>query len=131
MATTLAKVFGVVFVLVAVLGFVQSGPVLGVFETNFAHDLVHLVVGVILLAVSGSEGNARSGLKILGIIYIVLAALGFYVGSGSLLGFIEVNQADNWLHAVLGVLLVVASLGGGKVAAAAPSQPSAGGMGGM
>lgn len=128
MTTTLAKVFGVVFVLVAILGFVQGDSILGIFDVNLAHNLVHLVIGLALLAVSGTESGARAGLKVFGVIYLLVAVLGFYVGAGELLGVVLVNQADNWLHAVLGVILVVASMGGSGVAST-PAQPMGGGMG--
>ena len=53
-AKTLAVVFGIVFVIVGLLGFVGNPLVgsMGLFMTNHAHDLVHLLIGVILLIVA-------------------------------------------------------------------------------
>jgi hypothetical protein len=48
-------------------------------------------------------------------------------GSGMLLGLVAVNSADNWLHLVLGVVLLLLSMGG-KKAMAMPSAPTAGGQ---
>ena len=47
----------------------------------------------------------------LGILYLALAAWGFVIGSGeSILGFLPVNTADDFLHLVLGLLGVGAAL---------------------
>src|SRR3989344_385759 len=112
MAKKLAIVFGAVFVLVGVLGFI-SNPIVGVgglFLTNTTHDLVHIVFGLILLA-AGLFAPQQSGLwlKVLGVVYLVVALLGFLMPS-PLLGLIEVNSADNWLHVLLGVALLAGSM---------------------
>ena len=111
MTKTLAKVFGVVFLLVGVLGFV-SNPIVGqvgFFHANVAHDLVHILLGIVLLACSKNGAQAATWLKIVGIVYLVVALLGFimtpYMGMTNLLGFVSINGADNWLHVVLGVVL--------------------------
>lgn len=116
MAKTLAMVFGVVFVLVGVLGFVPN-PLVGMegalFETDLMHNLVHLLFGVILLVVA-MKAPMMSGkwLMILGVVYLVLALLGFFMISegGELLGLVHMNHADHWLHALLGVVMIGASL---------------------
>lgn len=113
MAKTLALVFGVVFVLVGILGWVTN-PLVGVgaiFETNHLHDLVHLAFGLILLAVA-FMAPMKSGLwlKILGVVYLLLAVLGFILvpDGGMLLGLVTTNMADHLLHIVLGIVLLVA-----------------------
>jgi hypothetical protein len=112
MAKKLAIIFGVVFVLVAVLGFIGSGPILGTFLTDSAHDAIHLLVGIILIWVAISNGNSAGALKIFGLVYLLLAIVGFIqfgtTGSGMLLGIAEVNGADNFLHLVLGIVLWIA-----------------------
>ena len=126
MAKTMALVFGIIFVLVGLLGFVSNplvGPY-GLFVTDGLHNLVHLVLGVILLfaARSGQAQSAR-WLKILGVVYLVLAVLGFLLApSGpSLLGIVAMNGADNWLHVVLGIVLIIAGMRGNSPA----MQPAA------
>lgn len=114
MAKTLALVFGIVFVLVGLLGFV-SNPLVGangLFMTNGLHDIVHILFGIILIWASRSgQASSVSWLKILGVVYLVLAVLGFLLApSGpSLLGLVTVNMADHWLHVVLGVVLLAAA----------------------
>ncbi|HEY0010665.1 MAG TPA: DUF4383 domain-containing protein [Candidatus Paceibacterota bacterium] len=119
MAKTLAIVFGIVFVLVAVLGFVDSGIAgeNGIFQTDTLHDLVHLILGLILLVVAfTAPARSAAWLKILGIVYLVLAVLGFLTipEGGELLGLVLMNTADHWLHVVLGIALILAGMAGRK-----------------
>jgi hypothetical protein len=113
MAKTLATVFGIIFVLVGLLGFVPN-PLVGmggIFETDMLHNLVHLLFGIILLVVAmKAVDKATLWLKILGVIYLILAILGFLMvpDGGALLGLVHANGADHWLHIVLGVVLVLA-----------------------
>lgn len=112
MAKTLAIVFGIIFVLAGLLGFVGNSLVGSgaLFEADAAHNLVHLVFGLILLAVAlWSAAQSALWLKIIGAIYLVVALLGFMTASsGSLLGIVAINDADNWLHLVLGIALLAA-----------------------
>lgn len=113
MAKTLATIFGVIFLLAGILGLFPN-PIVGasgesIFAVNLAHNLVHLVTGLIfLLIASRSVSKAPLALKVLGVIYIIIAVLGFYVGEGQLLGFIAYNGADSWLHLVLGLVMLIA-----------------------
>lgn len=124
MAKTLAMVFGIVFLLVGVLGFVTSGPLLGLFDTDTVHDAIHLLVGIVLVAVAAKNGNSAGALKAFGAIYLLLAIVGFFQfgtsGSGMLLGIAAANGADNFLHLVLGIVLLVAGRSGS--ASTAPMQ---------
>lgn len=52
------KVFGVVYALVAVIGLVQGGSVLGLFVTNMADHLLHIVLALVFLYVGfGMKGG--------------------------------------------------------------------------
>ena len=123
MAKTLAIVFGVIFVLVGLLGFIPN-PLVGpdaLFVTDAWHNLVHLLFGVILLVVAYTAAEKSAlWLKILGVVYLILAVLGFVMISegGELLGLVAMNHADHWLHVVLGVVLLAAGLMGKKPATA-------------
>jgi len=48
-AKMFAKVFGVIYALVTVLGFVQGDSVLGLFAVNMADNVLHLVLALVLL----------------------------------------------------------------------------------
>ena len=66
----------------------------------------------------GSYANSRSYALGFGVIYIVVAILGFIYGDGdSIFGLIPVNTEDNILHALIGV----AGIGAGM---ATPAEPA-------
>lgn len=45
-----AKIAGIVLAILAVLGFVMSGPVLGYLDNTIANDVLHLVLAAVFLA---------------------------------------------------------------------------------
>jgi len=68
MAKTLALLFGVVFLLIGILGFVPAvAPnemLLNIFHVNAAHNAVHLLTGVIaLVAGMAGVGHQKPSLK--------------------------------------------------------------------
>ena len=108
---TVALVFGIVFLLVGVLGFVPAltpdGALLGLFMVNTLHNIVHLAFGVLGIA-AVLTGTSVLYNRAAGIIYLLLTVLGFIPGlapGGMLLGLVMINLADNFLHLVLGVVL--------------------------
>lgn len=109
-ARTAGIVIGIVFVVVGILGWIPN-PLVGqngIFLTNTAHDLVHLISGIVILAGVYSFG-ASLGLKIIGIIYAIIAVVGLLMsGNDMLLGIIQVNGADHWLHVVLAIVILLA-----------------------
>jgi hypothetical protein len=115
MAKKWAMVFGWIFILVGVLGFI-SNPVVGIngfFHADSMHNIIHIILGGILLwAAYAAPEKARAVMKGEGILYLILAILGFVLvsGTGTLLGLAEINGADNWLHLVLGIALLAASM---------------------
>ncbi len=110
MAKKLAVVFGIVFILVGVLGFINN-PLVGAngyFVTDAIHNVVHLLIGIILvIAGRKSEGASASAMKIFGVVYLVLFLNGL-VTPDLLLGFVTQNEADTWLHLFLGIVLLIA-----------------------
>lgn len=142
MIKKLAWLFAVVFVLVGVLGFVpgvtSNGHLLGLFEVDTVHNLVHLLTGI-LFGISAMMGaKAASGFfKLFGVVYLLVALLGFFF-DGAVLGLINTNGADNWLHLVLGLVIAGVGFGvkaddamgscqSGAAACKAESQPPSGG----
>ena len=109
-----AQVFGIVFLLIAVLGFVQTGGdmtadmetaprLFGLFAVNALHNGVHLLFGIWGLLASRSWDAAKSYCQIAGVVYIVLAVMGFVVPET--FGLIPIGGNDIWLHTVLGLAL--------------------------
>ena len=121
-----AAAVGAVFLLVGILGFVpgitsnygsmtfaghESGAkLLGIFEVSILHNLVHVLFGVAGLAMARTWSGARSFLIGGGAIYLVLWLYGVLIDLGSSANFVPVNDADNWLHLVLGLAMVALGL---------------------
>jgi hypothetical protein len=113
-----ATLVGGVLVVGGIIGFFYSASfgspghiddVFGILSVNAWDNLLHIFTGAIGLLVAGYA--ARQYAWGLGILYIAIAIWGFIVGGGeSILGFIPVNTADNFLHVILGVLGVAAAL---------------------
>lgn len=113
-----ALVVGAAFLLVGILGFVpgvtsnagelafaghHSGAMLlGVFQVSVLHNVVHLAFGVAGLLLSRGPGSSRQFLLWGGVVYLVLWIYGLVIGHGSPANFVPLNDADNWLHLVLG-----------------------------
>jgi hypothetical protein len=100
-----ATVFGVVFVLVGILGFIPAftpdGHLLGIFEVNGVHNVIHLLSGIAALAMSTTHKNARLYFQIFGIVYGLVTLLGVFYGDNDLLGIVGHNVADIFLHLVI------------------------------
>src|SRR6266550_6274074 len=114
MVKSMAVLFGIVFLAVGILGFVpavtKDQMLLGIFHVNAAHNCVHLLSGVVaLFAGMTSLGAARWYFRIFGLVYGLVAVMGFFVGDGMLLGLISNNTADTWLH--VGIAAVSLILG--------------------
>jgi cyanate permease len=119
---TLALSFGAVYALVGVLGFFvshnvdfagkQGASLLG-FDVNGLHSVVHLLIGVALIAASRTHAAARATNVTIGAVYLLLAALGPVINDTAA-DIIGLNGADHFLHAASGVLLVAVALVGDK-----------------
>ncbi|HET7714379.1 MAG TPA: DUF4383 domain-containing protein [Bauldia sp.] len=111
-ARTAAIVLGIVFIVVGILGFFNN-PVIGIFGVNAAHNIVHLASGAFLLIGAFTPLGSGLALKILGVIYAIIAILGFIIVGEDMmmLGIIMVDVADKWLHVVLAIVLLIAGFG--------------------
>ena len=101
-ADTLAKIFGGIFLVAGVLGFIPN-PLIsarGLFEVNTFHNIVHMITGGVLLA-SPYYNAPVVTLRAVGVIYALVTLLGFIsLGSLESMGM-AVNAPDNWLHLLL------------------------------
>jgi hypothetical protein len=102
-----ARIFGIVLVLVGVLGFIPGitadGHLLGIFEVDTVHNIVHILTGIVALLLAGTEAKARMFFKVFGVIYALVLVLGLLM-DGDVLGLFHVNMADNVLHLVIAVV---------------------------
>lgn len=110
MLKTMAKVFGYVLLLVGILGFIpgitNDGQLLGIFSVNPLHNIIHLITGAIALYAGMASDNkaAKMYFQVFGVIYALVAILGFVVGDGNILGIVANNAADTWLHVVIALV---------------------------
>ena len=114
MVRTLGFVFGFAFLLGGALGFVpgvtSDGMYFGIFMVNTAHNILHIVSGTAFLIASVlGERFACFWFQAFGLFYGALAAIGFVVGDGMILGLISNNLYDAWGHA--GLALAMLSIG--------------------
>jgi hypothetical protein len=110
MTKTIMYVAGVVFIVLGLLGFV-SNPILGTFAVDTIHNIIHLAAGVLaLIFASQGDAQARKMALILGVVFALITILGFMAGDGEILGMIANNGADNWLHLVFAVVLLIIGL---------------------
>lgn len=118
MLKKVSLVFGAVFTLIGLLGFVPGVTttdadghqvLLGLFMVDVVHNMVHLVTGVLGLAAAGQERYAKLYLIGLGAVYALVTLVGFFTSPA--FGFLHVNTGDNWLHLVLSIGMLGAGLG--------------------
>jgi hypothetical protein len=112
---TLALAFGATYALVGIIGFFVSssdgfagddgGKLLGIFGVNGLHNIVHLLIGVALVAAAKTHAAARSTNLTIGAVYVLLAVLGPFINNTAL-DIVALNGPDHVLHALSGVLLV-------------------------
>ena len=116
MAKTLALLFGLVFLVIGILGFVPAAThdvdgmpmLLGIFHVNTNHNIVHVASGVVfLLCGMAGAGAARMFFKIFGLVYALVAVLGFLPANAtSIMGLMSNNPADTYLHVALAVVML-------------------------
>ena len=120
-----AMIVSATFVLVGILGFIpgitsdapgkfageeSEAELLGIFQVSIFHNLFHLAFGIIGLALSRTWDGARNFLIGGGIVYLALWLLGLIGGAD----WIPANDADDWLHFVLGAAMIGLGLALGR-----------------
>lgn len=106
MLKILAILFGLVMIVLGILGFLPdftpNNKLLTLFLVNPMHNVVHLLTGILALVCGLTSGFASKMFFIIfGIVYAIVAVLGFMIGQGMVFDLIAVNHADNWLHAAI------------------------------
>lgn len=117
-----ALAVGAVFLLVGLLGFIPGittdydemkfashdslAKLLGIFQVSVLHNIVHLLFGVAGIAMARQARTAYLFLVGGGVIYLVLWLYGLVIDKESDANFVPVNNADNWLHLLLGLGMI-------------------------
>ena len=108
-----ALAFGAIYILVGILGFFftdqfigedTADTLLGIFGVNHLHNIVHLLIGVVLVG-AGRAGDrqARSMNATIGAVYLLLGIVGWFLKGD--LNFVNLNAADHILHLLSGAVL--------------------------
>jgi hypothetical protein len=121
---TFALIFGLVFIVVGIGGFILNQPAtpdpsltmrhgfgheLGLFPVNTIHNLIHIVFGLWGLAASRGLAGAITYARAVAVIYALLTVLGLIAATRTTFGFVPIYGNDVWLHA--GLALIAAYFG--------------------
>ena len=112
--------FGATLLLVGLIGFLanasfvtgkelEDDPLLGIFDVNGWHNVVHLASGAVLLAFAAKRATAKTAALVFGVVYGIVTLIGFIDGT-DVLAIIPTNGADNVLHLVISALAIIAGL---------------------
>lgn len=111
-AQMFALVFGVVYVLVGILGFFATGfdnfssngdDTLIIFEVNPLHNIVHLLIGAVWVGAATTHAAAKSMNTLLGVAYLLVFLLGIF-GAAEWLSIDDGVVPDDILHLLSGAL---------------------------
>jgi len=110
MAKTVAKILGVILLLVGILGFTHLLDSLGA-HLSPVHNLVHIISGVISLyfGFAGSLGGAKSFCTIFGLVYLLLGLVGMVKGDLTL-GPLMLGKVDHGIHLIVGAAYLAGGL---------------------
>ena len=121
-----ALLFGIVLLVVGILGFIADssfgtgsdvdGSDFIVFEVNGWHNIVHILSGLLGLALSRRRDTARAYALGFGAVYLVVTIWGFITGD-QVLWLIPVDTADNVLHLLIAAAGLAAGLSSRDVTA--------------
>ena len=114
-------IFGAIYILLGIVGFTATtgvgffatngGLLMGIFEVNLAHNLVHLLFGAALfiaaLAAPKLSALANAGS---GAVFLLLGLAGLFLVD-SPYNFLALNVADNVLHFGSAAVLLAVGLG--------------------
>src|SRR5688572_6019436 len=118
-----ARLVGIVFLLVGIAGFIPgvttnlydglefagndgNAELLGIFQVSVLHNVVHGLFGLAGLALAATASGARTFLVGGGGLYLALFLVGI-AGGGD---WLPMDRADDWLHLGLGLGMVAAGV---------------------
>lgn len=107
------------------LGHDSGSQLFGVFEVSVVHNLAHLAFGVVGLVLADTYRRARAYLVGGGLIYLGLGLYGLLGDPSGPRNVLPLNNADNWLHFGVGVVMVLfgVTLAGARVPTGAGGEP--------
>lgn len=141
---TFAMVMGIAFLLIGILGFVPpllthpahdahggelrvrafEGYLLGLFHVNVLHSLVHVLFGIMGIAMARSFDSARTYARIVAVAYGLLVILGLIPLTDTVFGLIPIHGHDVWLHALIAAVAAYFGFVGGNRTAGDAATPA-------
>jgi hypothetical protein len=117
---TLSLVFGIVYLLVGIVGFFVTGfddfagnsqheRLIGLFMINPLHNVAHILVGIAGIALAKTLASARTYGWLLAVLYGALFIYGL-IAAGESWDFLNINAADNVLHIATALVGLVIAL---------------------
>jgi hypothetical protein len=109
---TVALAFGVIYLLVGVLGLAPfaggsytqtNSNLLGFVPINLLHNIVHLVIGIVGIAAAASLARARQFCQVFGVVLIAIGIVGIFVNNP--LNLIPIGGFDVAIHLATGGIL--------------------------
>lgn len=111
----LAGIFGAVYLLVGIIGFIvtgfdgfadtKAGGTVILFDVNPLHNIVHLAIGILLLAASRTVSAAKGANTLVGAVYLLVGILGLFIIDTDA-NIIALNGWDNVLHFASAIVLL-------------------------
>ena len=103
----------------------SGAQLFGMFAVSGLHNVVHLASGVIGFIFARTYAASRAYLLGGGLVYCALWLYGLFMNQNSALNIMPLNNADNWLHFAIGVVMVVLglTLAGTKTPTGADGEP--------
>jgi hypothetical protein len=118
-ARTAALIAGFSLIALGLWGYTDN-PVIGttdnvIFYTDSIHSMVYIICGVLFILIALLFPGISAGfLRLVGLLFLTVGIIGYFVlGSdetGKVLGFLNINGSDNYLHAALGLVILTAGL---------------------
>lgn len=107
-----AYIIGIVFLIIGVAGFVPNLVIeehlVVVFHVNFWLNTLHVASGIFaLLAGFSPRVILRLYYQIFGVLYAILALLGFIYGEREILDFLASNSPDTWFHVIVAIACLI------------------------
>jgi hypothetical protein len=127
-AQIFALAFGIVYLVVGVIGFAVTGfdnfagetynDELIVFAVNPLHNVVHILLGAVWIGAADSYKTAKSINLVFGAVLLLVAILGL-AGILQFLAIEDASSADNYLHLATAALSIYFGTAGSQVGAGA------------
>lgn len=129
-----ATLVGGALVIIGIIGFfyeasfavgndIKADEEFGFLAINGWENAIHIVAGLIGLALAGSNASARLYALGFGVIYVVLAIWGWIDGE-TILEIIPVNDEANVVHLILGITGIAAGVTTPTETPSRPARPA-------